>query len=167
MENDKSSKATSQKASKPSSQSKKSDASKTEKKDRPTLQSGSRRRTRKVMKKVQEVNAKGYKVTKEVETEEEYTASDSEDDGPVVASSSTAFKASKAAKEKEKEKETTEKPKSKAQEKAKEKPAEKPKLEKKPSSSKIGASSSQAKPKAGAGGQTSLAGFFGKPKPKK
>lgn len=142
-----------------SSQSGKGDTASAGKKEKVTLQSGGRRRkTRKVKKQIQEVNAKGYKVTKEVETEEEYTASDSDDDGPVVASTSAASKAAKESKDKEKEKS-----------KPKEKPAEKAKLEKKPSFTKNASSStsSQAKSKAGNGGQTSLAGFFGKPKPKK
>ncbi|KAK9894536.1 hypothetical protein P389DRAFT_190866 [Cystobasidium minutum MCA 4210] len=65
LETSKSNKPSAQKTSKAASSSKK-DESKGEKKERPTLQSGgSRRKTRKVMKKVQEVNAKGYKVTKE------------------------------------------------------------------------------------------------------
>lgn len=162
LDKEKANKPSSQKTTKPlTSQSKpKADA-----KDKITLQSGSRRKIRKVKKQIQEVNAKGYKVTKEVETEEEYTASDSDDDGPVVASTSAASKLAKASKEKEQEKE---KEKEKEKPKAKDKPAEKAKLEKKPSFTKNGpSSSSQSKPKSGAGGQTSLAGFFGKPKPKK
>lgn len=132
-----------------------------------TVQSGRRKKVRKVKRKEVTVNAKGFKVTKEVETEEEYSASESDDDGPTVASSSTinkpkegrgnpAAQDSKTAKEPVKTKEP---------EKAKEKPKEKE--EKRPPTTKSGSSNSNLAKKLPPGGQTSLAGFFGKPKPKK
>jgi hypothetical protein len=116
---------------------KSSESTKPAKKDK-VLKSGNRK-TRRVTKKVVTTNAKGFKVTKEVETDESYSGSEDEDDGPTVASSSKpAEKESKPAK-KEKEKEST------------------------PSS----ASGTAAKKKASAGKpgeQASLKNFFGKPK---
>lgn len=107
------------------------------------LKSG-KRKTRKVTKRVTEVNSKGFKVTKEVETEEEYTASEGgsqgEDDGPNVAATAKPATA-KGAKEGSSGK----------------------------SASPAGSSSSAAAAKKKAatskpGEQSSLKNFFGKPK---
>lgn len=96
------------------------------------------RKTRTVKKKVVTTNAKGFKVTKEVETDESYTASENEAEGPTVASKPIAKKS--GSKDVPKAKDSS----SKA----------------KPDAPVSSSSKAKAKP----GEQMGLKNFFGKPK---
>lgn len=102
---------------------------------------GKVRKTRRVMKTVKSKNAKGYMESKQVSTDEEYTASEDDGDGATEVAASTIIKrsdSSTSTKEKKKDRE----------------PA-------------AASSSSKTAKAAKPGEQSSLKNFFGKPKGKK